>query len=93
MSLIEAEGLHSAAGEVFVLAELGDFGVGPPKRLAIDLRLPAADVAEARKSAFGAPFELRLRPGKTRVAVGVWDAVSGTGSYVGKTFEIQSDSP
>ncbi len=79
---------YRAAGQVVVLAELGDFGVGPPQQLALDLSIPAGEVEEARRGAFGAPITVQLRPGANRVAVGVWDALAGVGSFVGKTFEV-----
>ena len=91
LALLKAEDNYSATGSVVVMSEFGDFGVGEPKRMAIDLRIPDAELSQAREASFGAPFALRLRPGATRVAVGVWDAVSGIGSYLGRTFTIEGE--
>ncbi|MEM9407784.1 MAG: hypothetical protein AAGA81_17225 [Acidobacteriota bacterium] len=88
LSLLPAGESHTAAGEVLALAELGDFGLLAPQRMAIDLTLPTAEVEEARRGSFGSPFVLRLQPGPARVAVGVWDAVAGVGSFVGRDLEV-----
>lgn len=88
LSLVEAGASYTAAGEVLALAELGDFGLLSPQRMAIDLSVPSEELEEARRGAFGSPFVLRLQPGPARVAVGVWDSVAAVGSFVARSLEV-----
>ena len=75
------------------LPEIDLVSIGVPQRLAIDLMIPDDELAAARSSSFGAPLRLRLRPGVARVAVGVWDAVGGVGSYIAREFELSTEAP
>lgn len=72
---------------VAVKDDLG--GVSDPQEQVYPLRVPADQVEVARGKEVGWGAMLRIAPGTPRVAVGVWDELSGTESFVHKEVLVE----
>lgn len=64
-------------------------GVTDPHEQIYPLRIPADQLEVARGKEIGYAAKLRIAPGTPRVAVGVWDEVSGTESFVHKEVLVE----
>ncbi|HEX6202891.1 MAG TPA: VWA domain-containing protein, partial [Thermoanaerobaculia bacterium] len=72
---------------VAVKDDLG--GVTDPHEQVYPLRVPRDQVEAARGKEIGYGATLRIAPGTPRVAVGVWDEISGTESFVHKEVLVE----
>jgi len=82
LALAETDGIHRADCRVAVVAMDPQGQVLRPQFMEIPLQIPSDDLDAARTQVFGARLELRLPPGRQKVAIGLWDAQANRGSFV-----------
>ncbi len=70
--------------QIFVAVKDDDGGVSDLHQHAYPIKIDHADLDRALKQEIGYLARLELRPGKPIIAVGVWDELSGTESFVQK---------
>jgi VWFA-related protein len=76
----------------FFLAVKDDAGgVSDPHEQIYPVRVPQEQVEAARGKEIGYGATLRIGPGTPRVAVGVWDEISGTESFVHKEVLVERE--
>jgi VWFA-related protein len=64
-------------------------GVSEPHEQIYPLRVPREQVELARSKEIGYHTVLRIAPGTPRIAIGVWDELSGTESFVHKRVLVE----
>ncbi len=73
---------------IYLVVEDEKGGVSELHQFPYPVQVPNAQIAEARGKDIGFGRVLRLAPGTPRVAVGVWDELSGTESFVHKQVRV-----
>ncbi len=68
--------------QIFVAVRDAEGRASEVTRLARDVAIPRAQMAEGQGRDLGYGVELEMRPGPASLVVGVWDEVGGTESYV-----------
>ncbi|MEM6705023.1 MAG: VWA domain-containing protein [Acidobacteriota bacterium] len=78
-----------AAGRFRLVMQLvGDEGDRlEPKHLAFDVQVPAADLEKASQQYFAVRSELHVRPGRYRMAVGLWEENTGQSTFLIEEIE------
>ncbi|MEM1202091.1 MAG: VWA domain-containing protein [Acidobacteriota bacterium] len=72
----------------FFVAVKDDEGTSEPHDEPYPIEIPRADVEKARAQQLGYATQLLIGKGVQTVAVGVWDELSGTESFVHKTIRV-----
>jgi VWFA-related protein len=73
---------------IYLVVEDEKGGVSELHEFPYPVQVPADQIAEVRGKDIGFGRVLRLAPGTPRVAVGVWDELSGTESFVHKQVRV-----
>lgn len=79
---------HEGRLRIFLTVEDEEGGVSGLQEIPFPVSLPSADLEKAAGKEMGYAGKLLLRPGLVKVAVGVWDEVSGAETFVNKRVEI-----
>lgn len=79
---------YEARLRVFVAASDSEGGLSPVQNAPLPIRIPAADIEQARQSAWGYDLTLLMRPGHHRVAVGLRDELGGVSSFAAGTLFV-----
>ncbi|MEM7583169.1 MAG: VWA domain-containing protein [Acidobacteriota bacterium] len=77
---------------IFLVVQDEDGSVSPMQDLPYPLSIPSAKIAAARQSAIGSLHHLEIRPGRQKIAVGVWDELSGTESFTQQVIDVGAQS-
>lgn len=85
MTLVEDNGEHLSDGRLIALFVDEAGQVSPVQQMRIPLRIPASDLEEARQQDFGARIQFTMPKGEQRIAMGFWDALAGSGSFIAGT--------
>ena len=70
--------------QIFVVVKDDEGGISDLHQQAYPVAIEKGDLAAAEKKEIGYLAKLELRPGRPVIAVGVWDEISGTESFVQK---------
>ncbi len=73
---------------IFVVVQGEDGGVSPLHDVPYPVRIPTADLEQARQGTIGYTTQLEIRPGDHKIAVGVFDEISGIDSFASKTVTV-----
>ena len=73
---------------IFLVVQDEDGGLSPLQDFPYPLQIPSDKLEEARGSAIGHVSQLEIRAGTQKVAVGVWDEISGTESFAYGTVVV-----
>lgn len=89
ITLLPAEGDQQQGRlQIFVVVKDDEGGVSEIHRQSYPVKVAQADLAQARDREIGYLAKLQLRAGRPVIAVGVWDEISGTESFVQKQVLI-----
>ncbi len=86
--LVPREEFHEARIKIYFGAMDEKGGFSPVRELRLPITIPNDEVEVAKKSGWVYRDQLRMRPGGHRVAVGVWDEIGATGSFVTKSLVV-----
>ncbi len=73
---------------IFLVVQDETGAVSPLQDFPYPLQIPSDKLEAARGSAIGHLSQLEMRPGKQKIAVGVWDEISGTESFAQETVVV-----
>ncbi len=73
---------------IFLVVQDAKGGVSPMQDLPYPVTIPSDKLEAARQSAIGSLHQLEIRQGRQKIAVGVWDELSGTESFTHQFVEI-----
>ena len=73
---------------IFITVQDEDGGISETQEFPYPLTVPRDQVAAARNREIGYSASLKIRRGTPKVAVGVWDELSGTESYIHKSLLV-----
>ena len=73
---------------IFLTVQDEEGGISKTHEYPYPLSVPRHQVAAVREREIGYSTTLRIRPGAPKVAVGVWDELSGTESYIHKSVRV-----
>ena len=75
-----------------VMQLVGESGVRlEPAHVGFEVKVPVADLEEAREQFFGVRTGLRLAPGRYDMAIGLWEENSGKSTFVIQQIHVGSD--
>ncbi len=73
---------------IFIAVQDDEGGISKTHEFPYPLTVPREQVAAARDREIGYSTSLKIRRGMPKVAVGVWDELSGTESFVHKSLLV-----
>lgn len=73
---------------IFLVVQDETGAVSPLQDFPYPIEIPSDQLEQARASAVGHVSQLEIRPGIQKVAVGVWDEISGTESFTRETVVV-----
>ena len=73
---------------IFLVVQDEAGGLSPLQELPYPIQIPGDKLAQARASAIGYLSRLETRAGTQKIAVGVWDELSGTESFTHQTVVV-----
>lgn len=88
LTLIPREGVHVGRAKVFFAAMDEEGGMSEVQEVPVDVRVPQAQLEEARTQPYVYEVQLRMRPGPHRLAVGVLDEVGAEAAFVARSFVV-----
>lgn len=90
IELIPRQDFHEGRVKIFLSAMDDDGGMADVQEIPVPIRIPAAQVEHARTQPYRYMFEMMMRGGGHRLAVGVRDEIGANISFVTKTVLIGS---
>ncbi len=90
LAMIPHETIHRANLRVSVAVIDDDGRMSPVEQTPVPIEIPDADVETAKQQHFVYAAELRMRPGRQKVAIGVRDELGGESSYIRRAVQIGS---
>ncbi|MEE8525604.1 MAG: VWA domain-containing protein [Thermoanaerobaculia bacterium] len=73
---------------IFVVVQGEEGGVSPLQDVPFPVSIPTAEIEQVRQSTIGFTTQLEIRPGHQKIAVGVFDELSGIESFVSETVQV-----
>ncbi len=90
LTLIPRDEFHQGRAKVFFAAMDEEGGLSEVQEVPVDLRIPAAQLQQAKEQHYAYEVQLRMRPGPHRLAVGVLDEVASEAAFVARSFVVGS---
>ena len=91
VALLPSAGIEQGRLRIFVAVQDEKGGIAQPKEISYPLAVPSEQVALARDREIGYVTTLKIRSGVPTIAVGVWDELSGTESFVHKRVLVGNE--
>lgn len=91
VTLLPSGGMQRGQLRIYLVVKDDKGGVSDMHQFPYPLEVPQAQMAETRKKEIGFARMLRLAPGTPQVAVGVWDELSGTESFIHKEVRVETE--
>lgn len=88
MELFESDGVYAAEARAVVLLADEQGRLSEPQHVRVPVKIPAVDIEQARGSHFGGLVHVPMPTGHYQVAVGLWDAAAGRGSFISRDIDI-----
>ena len=90
LSLVPGDGLHAAAGTVYVVSRPEGGELSPLRKFPFSIEIPDDQLDEAMGGLWGIQMVLRLGSGPHNVAVALSDDSSGGGSIVRTRVDVRN---
>jgi|CXWL01.1.fsa_nt_gi VWFA-related protein len=86
--LVQRGEIYESRARLFVAAIDGDSNTSPVQQVDLPIRIPSAEIEQARKQEYTYTVRLLMRGGNQKIAVGVRDEIAGTNSFASRALRV-----